>query len=103
MEESKKDEVVEQVKKMGQDGVEDNLDIVAQIEKTKQAAIREKIVDNVMERLQRSNANDAAGLNIAESKFSRHEQDMELLHLMNNDENEAQRQNELNQIAEIVI
>lgn len=28
---------------------------------------------------------------------------MELLHLIDNDENEAQRQNELNQIAEIVI
>ena len=63
---------------MGQEG-EDNLDIVAQIEKTKQEAIREKIVDNVMERLQRNQGNSAHGLNLAESKFSRHEQDMELL------------------------
>jgi hypothetical protein len=49
-----------------------------------------------MERLQRNHPHSAAGLNLAQSKFSRHEQDMELLHLIDNDENEAQRQNELN-------
>ena len=56
-----------------------------------------------MERLQRNNPNSAVGRNYAESRFSRHEQDLELLQIMDNEENQDQRQNELNQIAEIVI
>jgi len=48
------------------------LDIVAEIEKTKLSAIREKIVDNVLERIHRTQPGQS-GKNIAESKFSRHE------------------------------
>lgn len=42
------------------------------------------------------------GKNYAESRFSRHVEDMELIRLMKNQE-EEDRQKELNTIAEIVI
>jgi len=40
---------------------------------------------------------------MAESKFSRHVEDNELRQLMEQEEDKDARQNELNQIAEIVI
>lgn len=51
--------------KKAQENTEDGVDIVAQIEKTKQAAIRGNIVESVMERLQRNYPHSAAGLNMA--------------------------------------
>lgn len=44
-----------------------------------------------------------AGRNLAESKFSRHVEDNEIRMLMEQEADKDARQNELNQIAEIVI
>ena len=56
---------------------------MAEIEKSKTATLREKIVDDVLERLQRSNnVSDATGRNLAESKFSRRMEDNEIHQLM---------------------
>lgn len=76
------------------------VDIVAEIEKTKQAQIREKIVDSVLERLSGNKEKDM--MKLQESKFSRHVEDNELRLLMQNEQEDI-RNDELNQIAEIVI
>lgn len=52
--------------------------------------------------MQRNNQS-VAGRNLAESKFSRHVEDNEIRMLMEQEADKDARQNELNQIAEIVI
>jgi hypothetical protein len=75
--------------------------LVSQIEKNKKAAIREKIVETTLDKLQ-GPAKGSVAKNLAESKFSRRLEDMELLQLMNDDD-DAQREKELNSVAEFVI
>ena len=75
---------------------------MAEIEKSKNASIREKIVDDVLDRLQR-NTQSVNGKNYAESRFSRRVEDNELHQLMEQEADKDARQNELNQIAEIII
>ena len=81
---------------------DDSIDVVAEIEKSQHANIREKIVDDVLERLQRNNQS-TTGKNMAESKFSRRMEDNEIHQLMEQEGDKDARQDELNQIAEIVI
>ena len=81
--------------KVDGDESDGSIDVVAEIEKSKQATIREKIVDDVLERLQRNNQS-AAGRNLAESKFSRHVEDNEIRQLMEQEADKDARQNELN-------
>jgi len=72
------------------DDSDESIDVVAEIEKTKQANYREKIVDDVVALLQRKDAS-AAGRNLAESKFSRHVEDNELRQLMEQEEDKDAR------------
>ena len=53
--------------------------------------------------MQRMGGASVADKNLAESKFSRHAEDMELRMLLETEQDLEARQNELNQIAEIVI
>ena len=85
------------------EGSDDSIDVVAEIEKSQHATIREKIVDDVLERLQRNDKGTAGGKNMAESKFSRRVEDNEIHQLMEQEGDKGARQDELNTIAEIVI
>ena len=64
--------------------------------------MRGQIVDQVLDRLQGTAKGSVFGKHYAESRFSRHVEDMELMRLMQTEEEEV-RQKELNTIAEIVI
>lgn len=61
--------------------------------------MRDKIVENVIDKLQGPNKDSK---NMAESRFSRRLEDLELLQLMNEDD-EAQHEKELQSSADFVI
>jgi len=77
--------------------------VVAQIEKNKKEAIRDKNIEKVMDKLQGPQKASMANMGVAESRFSARERNLELLQLMNTDDDEAQREKELNTVAEFVI
>jgi len=58
--------------------VDVELNLASEIEKNKKAAIREKIVETTLDKLQ-GPAKGSVAKNLAESKFSRRLEDMELL------------------------
>lgn len=74
---------------------------MAKIEDKKNKTLRTQIVDTVIERLQGTTKGSLLGKTYAESRFSRHVEQKELLHLMKTEEEEVRRK-ELNTIAEIV-
>jgi len=82
---------------------EEIYDVVAQIEKNKKEAIRDKNIEKVMDKLQGPQKASMANMGVAESRFSARERNLELLQLMNTDDDEAQREKELNTVAEFVI
>ena len=82
----------------------DAQDILANIEESKQQKVRGETVDATLERIQgpAKKGGPFGSKKVAESRFSRHVEDMELMRLMKTEEEEV-RQKELNTIAEIVI
>lgn len=86
------------------DGNQDPTDIMAEIRKNKEAAQRQQVIENVLDRFQSVNTGKQGTVkNYAESKFSRHAEDMELIQLMKEEGDEDAHRKELNQIAEMCI
>ena len=78
---------------------------MAKIEESKEMKNREEIVEQTLDRIQgpaKKGGGPFGSKKVAESRFSRHVEDMELIRLMKTEEEEV-RQKELNTIAEIVI
>ena len=70
--------------------------------KDKAGTVRGSIVEQVLERFQKNHGKEEYNQNYAESKFSRKMEEKELMHMIEEEGEDARRQ-ELNQTAEIVI